>query len=789
MPGASRRTPNSWRTRADSRTFAPLAVWVLGALAVAAAAAPAFSVGVHAGAASRMESTGSFVPSGTPDGARARILPAGSPSPSSVPGRILWNATYSATPNSTTPEVPMTLAYDAKADEILAGVDPLSGGYAGFDYVLMADPGNLTLSTAWIHTAYPLESLVDDPSTHQMYAAEQNAGDHVVIQTIDPSSGAVANVTVLNQTGIPGAMVYDPVTANLYVLSGTISSSTGTIGVLDTLTSTPSAPLTLPTDFTPWVMAAAPNDSTLYVAGFNLTAATEHVQVVAIDLANGQTASVFLPLAGSNWRPTSVAFDPAGDSVYVASSMYVTSPAYRSYENVSVLAAGNLTLEANLVLPEVGGVDTWSAGSLTYDPDNADLYLTQNPGVDASESSSDGPANNTLVVLNGSAPLAANPIALLPSPASTSSIFLPGASPSAGGELWIAGADPTGYLGTFEVLGLPPQISAFSVSPASLEVGSTLTLSTTAGLGAGNLTYSYQGLPRGCQSANVSVLSCQPTGPGTYSPQVSVADQFAEQVSASGTVALYATPSIMSSASSSSVDVGQSVAFRASVQGGLAPFDLSWSFGDGATATGSSPTHIFELTGTFPVTVSMTDALGGANSSTLTVKVSASPTNVSIATNRTPANVAVPVGFSALVAGGLAPLTYSWMFGDGGQATGIAPSHTYATAGAYTVTLNVTDAAGRTVSASLNVDVVAPPARGQTNSTTTSSTTGVSPDEAYAGIGGALVVGLVIGLITARRRGGGQVVPSAPRDGPGTAAPTSSTGPGSGGSSGPGAMS
>jgi len=41
------------------------------------------------------------------------------------------------------------------------------------------------------------------------------------------------------------------------------------------------------------------------------------------------------------------------------------------------------------------------------------------------------------------------------------------------------------------------------------------------------------------------------------------------------------------------------------------------------------------------------------------------------------------------------PLTYAWNFGDGASATGVMVQHAYAAAGTYTLTLNVSSAAGK----------------------------------------------------------------------------------------------
>ncbi len=90
------------------------------------------------------------------------------------------------------------------------------------------------------------------------------------------------------------------------------------------------------------------------------------------------------------------------------------------------------------------------------------------------------------------------------------------------------------------------------------------------------------------------------------------------------------------------------------------------------------------------------------------------------------ANRAPTASFTATPTSGAAPLVvafnaaastdpdggitaYAWTFGDGGSATGVAPSHTYAAVGTYTAILTVTDNSGATSSTSRTITATGPP--------------------------------------------------------------------------------
>ena len=138
-----------------------------------------------------------------------------------------------------------------------------------------------------------------------------------------------------------------------------------------------------------------------------------------------------------------------------------------------------------------------------------------------------------------------------------------------------------------------------------------------------------------------------------------------------------------------------------------------WNFGDGASGSGQRATHDYAVPGTYQATLTVTDGSGGADTSapqTVTVAANTAPSAV-FTFSPTPPRTGSAVSFNAAqstAALGQQIVSYEWDFGDGTpHVGGIAPFHTYALAGTYTVTLVVTDSAGQKNATSRSITIVA----------------------------------------------------------------------------------
>ena len=147
------------------------------------------------------------------------------------------------------------------------------------------------------------------------------------------------------------------------------------------------------------------------------------------------------------------------------------------------------------------------------------------------------------------------------------------------------------------------------------------------------------------------------------------------------------------------------VAFTANPTSGCSPLTVNfadqstcnptswyWDFGDGSSSTQQNPSHTYNSTGNFTVTLTVSNACGSDSE---------------IKTNYITVNTAPVADFTSSPRSGCAPLTvnftdqstnnptsWAWSFGDGDSSSQQNPSHTYSSAGTYTVTLTASNACG-----------------------------------------------------------------------------------------------
>ncbi len=136
----------------------------------------------------------------------------------------------------------------------------------------------------------------------------------------------------------------------------------------------------------------------------------------------------------------------------------------------------------------------------------------------------------------------------------------------------------------------------------------------------------------------------------------------------------------------------------------------SWDFGDGSMGSGANVNHIYELPGTYTITLTVSDGIASSQAT--------SSATIAVGNNGNAVPVANPGGIYESIKGGVITfdgsgssdadgdvLTYLWDFGDGTTATGVNPVHSYAAAGVYTVTLIVNDGLVSSVAATTKANI------------------------------------------------------------------------------------
>lgn len=98
--------------------------------------------------------------------------------------------------------------------------------------------------------------------------------------------------------------------------------------------------------------------------------------------------------------------------------------------------------------------------------------------------------------------------------------------------------------------------------------------------------------------------------------------QYLEQTSATSLISVQLTQSKLdvklSAATSRDIRAGERVLFRAEISGGFSPYTYKWDFGDKTTGTDENPYHVYNSTGKFTVSLTVTDDKGNTVTDTRT---------------------------------------------------------------------------------------------------------------------------------------------------------------------------
>jgi PKD repeat protein len=197
------------------------------------------------------------------------------------------------------------------------------------------------------------------------------------------------------------------------------------------------------------------------------------------------------------------------------------------------------------------------------------------------------------------------------------------------------------------------------------------------------------------------------SAPGNYSVQLTISDG-TNSANVTHTVSVHGAPAPAFSVAPAHPTAGSATSFNgsASSESGGTIASYSWTFGDGASGTGVSPNHVYSKSGSYSVSLTVTDSFGGTAATSKTVVVTGVPTaKLTVKTAHPVVGGTTAFSGASSTDTGSTITSYKWTFGDGSSGSGASVNHKYAKAGKLTVTLTITDASGAGSAVSTTVTV------------------------------------------------------------------------------------
>lgn len=263
----------------------------------------------------------------------------------------------------------------------------------------------------------------------------------------------------------------------------------------------------------------------------------------------------------------------------------------------------------------------------------------------------------------------------------------------------------------------PNLLAAFQFTPTAPKAMDTVSFTaastTNGGVPCGqNCSYSWNFGDN--TSGSGMITSHQFRSPASYPVTLTVTDSRGAQATAVQLVNVAAgtPPTVAFTFSPTPPYANQDIFLNAETSApapGRTIVSYGWSLGDGRTMSGNTVVVQYPNTGTYTVTLRVTDDAGATATATQTLNIqNPQPVPQFTVVPQSPA-VGMPVDFNAATTTGPAPIaTYSWNFGNGMTGSGVTAQTTYGAPGSYTVTLTVIDTAGRTATIQRTLTVPTP---------------------------------------------------------------------------------
>jgi len=186
------------------------------------------------------------------------------------------------------------------------------------------------------------------------------------------------------------------------------------------------------------------------------------------------------------------------------------------------------------------------------------------------------------------------------------------------------------------------------------------------------------------------------TNSGNYTVTASIVDSFGCTLTLTMPVHVFGPTASFSPTQASACLNGNHIQFNdaSSTDGTHTIVQWTWNYGDGTIDSVATVPfiHVYGATGSYPVSLKVKDSYGCTDQISLPTNVVISHPNVSFQSPDTVSCTGRTIQFTNTSSGN--SLTYQWYFGDATTSTAVHPSHTYATAGLFSITLVATDQYG-----------------------------------------------------------------------------------------------